>query len=109
MKLLFDENLSPKLPRRFAAKFPGSVHVRDCGLKGFTDEDIWEFARANGFVIVSKDSDFYKRSSLYGHPPKFIWLCLGNCSRDDLVNLLNVHEKEIFEFEHSTESVLILS
>jgi len=109
MKLLFDENLSPKLPRLFAAKFPGSVHVRDCGMKGFTDEDIWEFARANNFVIVSKGSDFYKRSVLYSDPPKFIWLCLGNCSRDDLVSLLNAHEKEIFAFETSTESVLVLA
>jgi hypothetical protein len=48
MKLLFDENLSPKLPLLFATKYPGSVHVRDCGLKGFADEDIWEFARAHG-------------------------------------------------------------
>jgi hypothetical protein len=54
MKLLFDENLSPKLPGLFAAKFPGSSHVRDCGLKGFTDEDIWEFARANNFSSSRK-------------------------------------------------------
>jgi predicted nuclease of predicted toxin-antitoxin system len=92
----------------FAVKFPGSVHVRDLGFKGFTDEHIWEFARSNGFTIVSKDSDFYKRSLLYGHPPKFIFLCLGNCSRADLVNLLNLHEREILALENSAESVLIL-
>jgi predicted nuclease of predicted toxin-antitoxin system len=40
MKLLFDENLSPKLPRLLEAHFPGSAHVRDCGLRGFPDEDI---------------------------------------------------------------------
>ena len=38
--------------------FPESMHVRDCGLKGFPDEDVWEYARNNGFTIVSKDSDF---------------------------------------------------
>ena len=108
MKLLFDENLSPKLPRLFAAKYPGSAHVRDLGFKGFADEDIWEFARTNNFAIVSKDSDFYKRSVLYSHPPKFIWLCLGNCSREDLVNLLNAHGKEISAFETSAESTLVL-
>jgi predicted nuclease of predicted toxin-antitoxin system len=78
-------------------------------MKGFTDQQIWEFARANGFVIVSKDLDFYQRSVLYSHPPKFIWLCLGNCSRMDLVNLLNAHDKEIFAFETSVESVLVLA
>jgi predicted nuclease of predicted toxin-antitoxin system len=67
MKLLFDENLSPKLPRILSTDFPESMHVRDCGLKGFPDEDVWEYARNNGFTVVSKDSDFYQRSLLYGH------------------------------------------
>jgi len=64
MKLLFDENLSPKLPRLLAAAFPGSLHVRDCGLKGCPDEDLWAYARANGFTVISKDSDFCQRSVL---------------------------------------------
>ncbi|MDD1427353.1 DUF5615 family PIN-like protein [Dolichospermum sp. ST_sed9] len=44
MKLLFDENLSPKLPCILSVDFPESMHIRDCGLKGFSDEDIWEYA-----------------------------------------------------------------
>jgi predicted nuclease of predicted toxin-antitoxin system len=51
MKLLFDENLSPKLPRLLASVYPGSVHVRDCGLKGMGDDDVWDFARNNGFIL----------------------------------------------------------
>ena len=58
MKLLFDENLSPKLPRLVAATFPGSLHVRDLGLMGCADEEIWNYASANGFTIVSKDNGF---------------------------------------------------
>lgn len=45
MKLLFDENLSPKLPRLFNDLFPGSLHVRDCNLKGQPDHAIWEGMR----------------------------------------------------------------
>lgn len=78
MKLLFDENLSPKLPHLVGNVFPGSTHVRDCGLKGLPDEDIWEYARAKRYMIVSKDSDFCQRSLLYGAPPKFVWLRIGN-------------------------------
>jgi predicted nuclease of predicted toxin-antitoxin system len=55
MKLLFDENLSPKLPRLIAASFSNSQHVRELGLKGRTDEEIWAFAKTNGFTIISKD------------------------------------------------------
>jgi predicted nuclease of predicted toxin-antitoxin system len=110
MKLLLDENLSPKLPRLLAAQFPGSLHLRDCGLKGATDEDIWEYAAANDFTIVSKDSDFYQRSLFYGSPPKFVWLRIGNCTRDDLVRLLTTHEQEILALEADPlESILVLS
>lgn len=78
MKLLFDQNLSPRLPRLLADLFPDSVHVRDVGLRDAPDADIWRFAKENGFVIVSKDSDFQQRSLLYGFPPKFVWVRVGN-------------------------------
>ena len=109
MKLLFDENLSPKLPRLMVASFPGSQHVRELGLKGRTDEEIWDYARANNFAIVSKDKDFYQRVMLYGAPPKFVWLCLGNCTREDLLTLIERHAGDILAFETSSESVLALS
>ena len=37
MKLLFDENLSPKLSNRLSDLFPNSLHVRDVGMKATTD------------------------------------------------------------------------
>ncbi len=109
MKLLFDENLSPKLPGLLVSLFPGSLHVRECGLRGCPDEDVWEYARTNGFTIVSKDSDFYQRSLLYGHPPRFVWLRTGNCTRASLVSLLIAHENDIRAFDADPiESVLVL-
>jgi predicted nuclease of predicted toxin-antitoxin system len=95
MKLLFDENLSPSLPRLLAMEFPDSTHVRDCGLKGQPDDVLWDYAGKHGYVLVSKDSDFYERSLLFGPPPKFVWLCLGNCTRDAVVALLTRRRAEI--------------
>lgn len=109
MRLLFDENLSPKLPRLLEDRFPGSLHVRDCGLKGQPDEAIWEYARINGLTIVSKDGDFYNRNLLLGAPPKLVWLCLGNCTRDQLLQLILTHENDIRALETATESVILLS
>jgi len=109
MKLLFDENLSHKLPRLVASSFPDSQHVRNLGLKGSTDEQIWDYAKANGFTLISKDKDFYQRALLYGAPPKFVWLCLGNCTRNDLLVLIQRHEQDILAFETSPESVLHLA
>ncbi len=110
MKLLFDENLSPKLPRLLATPFPNSAHVRECGLLGLPDEDVWEYARANGFTIVSKDSDFQQRSLLYGHPPKIVWLRIGNSTRQQLVQLVTVHVQDIHALNADPfESLLVLS
>ena len=109
MELLVDENLSPQLPRLLANLFPGIAHVRGVGLMGRTDEEVWEHARTNNF-IVSKDSDFQQRSLLYGHPPKLVWLRSGNCTRQQLVHLIASHEQEIYAFDAASfESVLVFS
>ena len=109
MRLLFGQNLSPKLPGLCAALFPGSAHVRDCGLKGGPDEEVWRCARANAFVIASKDPDFQERSLLDGPPPKLVWLRLGNCTRDDLVQLITAHAQDIRTFDADpSEAVLVL-
>jgi len=62
VKLLFDENLSARLAGRLADVYPGSQHVSEVGLGSSDDAAVWEFARAQGFAIVSKDSDFHQRS-----------------------------------------------
>jgi predicted nuclease of predicted toxin-antitoxin system len=109
MKLLFDQNLSPRLPRLLADLYPDSVHVREVGLRNATDTVIWMHAKQNGFVIVSKDSDFQQRSLSLGHPPKFIWLRVGNCPVQLIQELLRRHSAAIHTFEQSsTESHLML-
>src|SRR5215217_5106194 len=98
MKLLFDQNLSPRLPRLLADIYANSVHVREVGLRDSDDVDIWEYAKAHGFAIVSKDSDFQQRSLLYGSPPKFIWLRVGNCPVKTTEDLLRKHSAAIHTF-----------
>lgn len=109
MKLLFDQNLSPRLPSILADLYPDSVHVREVGLRDAQDTDIWDYARLNGFVIVSKDSDFQQRSLLYGHPPKFIWLRVGNCTVRLIEELLRKHSAAIYIFnQDAVKSHLML-
>ncbi len=78
MKLLFDENLSPTLAQMLAGEYAGSAHVKTVGLLGADDQQVWGHARVHGFAIVSKDTDFRERSFVEGHPPKVIWLDVGN-------------------------------
>lgn len=91
MKLLFDENLSPQLVAELSAEFSGSVHVHDVGLGTAADSAVWDYARNNGFVIASKDSDFADLSVLYGAPPKIVWIRRGNCSTAAIAALLRLH------------------
>jgi predicted nuclease of predicted toxin-antitoxin system len=65
-----------------------SVHVHRCGLGNADDSAIWQYAKDNGFTIVSKDSDFQERCILHGQPPKFIWLRAANSSTEEIENLL---------------------
>ena len=88
MKLLFDENLSPKLVATLADVFPESVHVDRIGLGGENDNEVWNYAKANGYIVASKDSDFYDKSILLGHPPKIIWIKRGNCPNRQIQLLL---------------------
>lgn len=110
MKLLFDENLSPRLVRLVAASYPGSVHVRDVGLKGHVDDDLWQYARASGLVIVSKDTNFRERSYVEGFPPKGIWLDVGNAGTEAVAQLLTAEQDRAKQFLADEEaSTLILS
>lgn len=90
MKLLFDQNLSYRLVGALTEVFPGSAHVRLLGMERADDETIWHFAKANGFTIVTQDSDFNERSLLFGYPPKVIWLKCGNASTDRVLEYSTV-------------------
>lgn len=110
MKLLFDENVSPRLAIDLASEYPASAHVRDIGLRGAEDHRIWDYACTHGFVIVSKDTDFRERSYVEGPPPKIIWLDVGNAGTSEIVELLRREHQRIERFEGMEEvSMFILS
>jgi predicted nuclease of predicted toxin-antitoxin system len=98
MKLLFDQNVSPRLVRLLSDLHPGSVHLRDLGFGAAADPAVWDLARDQGFMIVSKDSDFDEMATRRGHPPKVIWLRCGNSSTDLVHALIRRHYDDIVLF-----------
>ena len=79
VKLLLDENLSDRIISRVADLFPDSTHR------------------------------FSSKAIVFGHPPKFIWLRVGNCQTGLITNLLRSRYQVIRQFiESETESLLIL-
>lgn len=109
MRLLFDNNLSPRLSAAVADLYPDSVHVRALALQRAPDDDVWEYAREHGYVVVSKDSDFHQRSLVEGFPPKIVWIQRGNCTTAAIIELLRRSGRAILDFEQDeVASFLIL-
>ncbi|WP_309681917.1 DUF5615 family PIN-like protein [Polaromonas sp.] len=101
MKLLLDENLSRRLVPFLLNDYPGSSHVSLLGLESASDVVVWNTAKAQGFVIVTRDADFEELSLVWGQPPKVIWLKIKNQSRTTTLKVLLDHqamiEKALFD------------
>lgn len=104
MKLLFDQNWSPKLVERLGDLFPGSDHVYPLALDTAGDNEIRTFAAENGFIVVTKDADYGELHALYGTPPKVIWIRRGNCSTHEVERILREHLNDISRLAKDAES-----
>ncbi len=109
MKLLLEENLSSQIVRKIIDLYPDSAHIKNLALKNTDDSIVWEYAKTNNFVIVSKDADFYQRNLLYDQSPKFIYLWIANSPTVEIVEILRDNFDTICQFESSkSASILVL-
>jgi predicted nuclease of predicted toxin-antitoxin system len=108
VKLLFDENLSFRLVERLLAEYPGSTHVELIGLRGASDQSVWQYARDNNFILISKDDDFRNLCLVRGAPPKVVWMNLGNAATDQIADLLKRRRADIELFSGSAEESLLI-
>ena len=112
MKLLLDENLSHRLVARLAEAFPSTASVHQVELRSQSDDTvIWPYAAEQGFAIVSKDEDFRRLSLLRGHPPKVIYLAVGNAGTNQVADLLLQNKDRIATFldDQNKDALLTLS
>ncbi len=107
MKLLFDHNLSPRLINLLADLYPNSNHLYLIGLDQESDQIVWEFAKKQNYIIVTKDSDFNELLILKGFPPKVIWIRLGNCSTKTIESLLRNNYQAILCFAQDENNGII--
>ena len=98
MKLLFDENISFRVVKKLNSLFPESKHISDLHLDRATDRQIWNYAKVENYTIVTFDADYYDLVTLYGHPPKVIWLRIGNTSTLNLVKSIEGNFENIKSF-----------
>lgn len=98
MRLLFDQNISYRIISKIKINFPDAVQVKQLGVENYSDIEIWEFAKKNEYTIVTFDSDFFDFANIKGHPPKIIWLRLGNTKTDFLAEIINTRHSIISDF-----------
>ncbi|MGA7414612.1 MAG: DUF5615 family PIN-like protein [Bryobacteraceae bacterium] len=108
MSLLLDENIPPRLIQRLTLLFPGMAHVRDVGLKEASDPRIWEWAKQNGFTVLSADADFVALSQRLGCPPKVIHLPRCDFPFRVIEDLLRRNAIRISEFEKDADAPLLI-
>lgn len=108
MKLLLDANLSWRLTATLKQHFTDCFHVDHIGLPvPATDQDIWNYARENEFIIVTNDEDFLDMVNLKGFPPKVLLLRTGNQSTLFIANLLILRKPNIKSLLESEEHGLL--
>jgi predicted nuclease of predicted toxin-antitoxin system len=74
-------------------------------LEGSADIEIWEYAKAFNYCIVT--FDFIDVSTLKGFPPKIIWLRIGNVPTDLIVSTIRLNYNQIIDFLKSTENAFL--
>ena len=107
MRLLFDQNLSPRLDETLQNLYPESLHVRVVGLESTDDVVVWQYAKEHDLTIVSKDSDFRQLSFTLGHPPKVIWIRRGNCSTSEIESILQDRYADLLAFSQDEQGAFL--
>ncbi len=100
MKFLFDQNVSHRILQFLPDQFADSQTVKQVYLMNAPDKEVWDFAKRNGFIIVTQDSDFNDLNTLFGFPPKIIWIRTGNLSTKEIAEILRKYYTELQSFFH---------
>ena len=98
MKLLFDENISWRIRKLLEPHFPKCKHISDINKKIVSDNEIWEYAKINSYLIVTFDEDSSEIQTINNFPPKILWLRCGNTSTKSIAEKLISIKNEIFDF-----------
>ena len=109
MRILLDQNLSPKLVRRLADLFPSLESAYEHGLTAATDTAIFSWARESGFAaVISADLDFVNLVGKIGSPPKVIRIEHCDFPSRVIEGLVRRDAVRIHRFLKSDQEVLLL-
>ena len=98
MKFLLDAHLPPSLKELFLQKDLEVIHTTDLPEKNSTkDSFINRFSKENGYIVITKDSDFYYSHVVNDIPEKLIIVKTGNISKEILKDVFKRFLEKIVE------------
>ncbi len=97
-QFILDNNLSVNLINQISELSTEISHVSIVALERSSDMEIWQYAKQNGYTIITKDSDFKTLSNLFDCPPKVIRVNCGNQTNTYMRDMLLSKSNTIFRF-----------
>ena len=102
-----DAHLSPAISTWITSTLGiSALALRDVGLRDAEDTEIFEAAKLQGIIFMTKDSDFVDLVNRFGQPPQIILLTCGNTSNDRLKQILQSNLSEALELIGSGEALV---
>jgi predicted nuclease of predicted toxin-antitoxin system len=90
MTIWVDAHLSPAIATWITSTFGiEAIALRDLGLRDAEDPEIFDAAKVQQVIVMTKDSDFVDLVDRLGAPPQIIWLTCGNTSNARLREILS--------------------
>ncbi|MDJ0554234.1 MAG: DUF5615 family PIN-like protein [Microcoleaceae cyanobacterium MO_207.B10] len=110
MIIWVDAQLSPAIATWISDTFGiTALALRDIGLRDAEDFEIFEAAKAESVILITKDSDFVDLVNRLDSPPQIIWLTCGNTSNARLREILSATLPEALELLLSGEALVEIS
>ncbi|MGD1805144.1 DUF5615 family PIN-like protein [Dapis sp. BLCC M126] len=110
MIIWIDAQLSPAIATWISDTFGvTALALRDIGLRDAEDFEIFEAAKAESVILITKDSDFVDLVNRLDSPPQIIWLTCGNTSNARLREILSATLPEALELLLSGEALVEIS
>ena len=105
-----DMNLPPKMAAWLKEGFQVSAKsFAELGYSEAEDAVVYLAAAKSGntIIITTKDIDFINLQNDIGHPPKILYLNVGNISNKQLKEIINRHFKEALQLFIETNNILV--
>ncbi|HQZ98162.1 MAG TPA: DUF5615 family PIN-like protein [Pyrinomonadaceae bacterium] len=110
MRIWIDAQLSPRIAAWIGEFFEfEAIAIRELGLRDSEDIEIFDSAREEDAVVLTKDRDFLDLLERFGPPPKVIWLTCGNTSNQFLQKILTNTLADAVELLKSGEEIVEIS